>query len=233
MTSSATSTGTSSIVTVVPGSGPVAISFGVSGSTASTIMEFDSLAPTIFNVSEQACSGNVFQFFDFDVPIGFANFTCPTPAAGGRITTSAVEIVSFSLLPGRHELKTFVVSSVSGGVFLASVDVSPAAFCASSSNGLFVTKDSYSFKDGIQMCLQAKMRPANINIFNFDQATQLAFNCSGPFSATYLASYWQNTYNNTCLALYTGVSTPGAAISVPASCATAFPFLCQVGPTFT
>lgn len=259
--SSTTTTTSVPTSTLSPGVRPISLSYGGSNSTIPIVIIIRNIIPVVFELTQLNNSGDIIEVLDNGVPIGFARFTNALVMGSASENTKGqnIDLIdsqknyqaglvlspdqnlkpasivtrSFPLLVGNHSITLRVIfSNNGGGNLLASVKASAASFCPSSAKGLYVTSTLQSWDDGAAICLQANLQPANINIFNFDIATQVAFNCSGQFSATYIGAYWQNTYNGTCLALYTGVATPGAAISVPDSCDNKLAFMCQGTPLF-
>ncbi len=62
-------------------------------------------------------------------------------------------------------------------------------------------------------CASIGMRVAQINIENFMDATKMAFQCSGPFSQSWVASWNGDSYGCRGLVLSTGSAAPGGAIN--------------------
>jgi hypothetical protein len=201
------------------------------------MIEVDRMVPRMFDIIGQSCTGDLLDFFVSGSLIGTANFTCSasikTPLTGsslqgfGGVNGPGITTFQFPLSAGTSLIKTTVIESANGGAFVASLSTASSKFCGFTASGLFVTSQALDYTLGSEICLQAGLQPADINILNFDVATQLAINCSGPFSSTYIGSYWRNKYQNSCLELYTGNTAPGGAIAVPVSCQGERHFMCQ------
>lgn len=143
-----------------------------------------------------------------------------------------------TLQPGNHVITFTVKDCPSGSGTLLVVLASLTSFCAAKNQNnnykgpiLYISSSSQNLLMGIALCKVSGLTPADINIFNFDYANELAFACSGPFSATFVGSYWKNTYAGACLALYTGNAAPGGSINVPVNrddCSLVqLPIMCQ------
>jgi hypothetical protein len=99
--------------------------------------------------------------------------------------------------------------------------------CPRELNGLKVVNTPVPHHKAAGVCKALGMKLANLDIYNFLDATTLAFECAGAFSATWINSYFKDNYNKACLALYTGNSAPGGSVNVPACCDEHLPVLCQ------
>lgn len=90
-----------------------------------------------------------------------------------------------------------------------------------------VVTSKVPFCEAEGVCRALGLKLANLTNDNFLAATKDAFRCSGDFSETWIKSWYDNTYNNSCLVLSTGSTAPGGAINVPNNCNICLPVLCQ------
>lgn len=96
------------------------------------------------------------------------------------------------------------------------------------SSGMFVVP-ALGFDSAGDVCRKFGGHLARIDNENFLEATIVAFQCSGPFSETWIRSWNTDSYQRSCLVLSTGVAPRGGAINRPAVCATPRKALCQIG----
>jgi hypothetical protein len=99
--------------------------------------------------------------------------------------------------------------------------------CKNTSAGMYIILSQGGFEGAKAVCAKNKMVPANIDIFNFEVASNLLNSCGGLNSKVFVGSYWLNTYGGQCLALWSGSTPGGGAIAVPVTCHANIPILCQ------
>lgn len=78
-----------------------------------------------------------------------------------------------------------------------------------------------------EACRAFNMTLADVNWYNFNEATDLAFRCSGAFSQTWIGSFSGDDYNGTCLTLNIGAMAPGGSVNVPICCNERLKVLCE------
>ncbi len=239
--STTTPTTTSSITatsTLQPGAGWTEFSFGAANTTVPTAFDIDQPAPVVLKIVDLMCAGDRFGVYDNGVFIG--NTTSPADRNCTHVSEDAFVAYSSGnwsmfaqqLPSGNHTITMTVLESPFGSG-TAAISTSPGyEECSLTELGLHVVTTPVSRAVGTDACTVLGMVPADINIYNFEAATRLVFNCVGAFKAAWIGSYWDNTYNDTCLALYTGNAVPGGAISVPASCTDPLPVICQRAPFY-
>lgn len=103
----------------------------------------------------------------------------------------------------------------------------PKHKCCRGRKGFHVIKKPMSFEKAEHACRAMGMRLAEIDIHNFNVATEIALDCSGRFSSSWIRSWNGDKYPGACLTLDTGVAAPGGAITTPRSCHQAHPTICQ------
>lgn len=209
--------------------------FGPAGSTVGKTYDFVTTGPAVLRITDLDCSGDALSVYDN----GF--LILQTPLIGGDNCHHAHELVSphraygsdhyshgrVNLAPGAHSIKIVVARAPEGrGVGALRVD-SVMAQCPRELNGLKVVNTPVPHHKAAGVCKALGMKLADIDIYNFLDATTLAFECAGAFSASWIKSYWKDDYNGAHLALYTGNSAPGGSINVPGSCEEHLPVICQ------
>ncbi len=235
-TSGATTTTTSattSTVVLVPNAEWTYFRFGTGGTFVPDVFAVATTTQLILQVTDLMCSGDRFAVYDNGVLLG--NSSVPTfdecrsntespNTAYGNSTWSSFHA---TLGPGVHAITIKVLISVYGSGSGAIRVKSPLAICDHSASGLTVIQSPSPFIGAADMCQSIGKELANITVYNFNAATQLVFDCVGPSRHAFIRSYWGNTYQNSCLALYSGSAAPGGAVSVPADCFEASPAICQ------
>lgn len=210
--------------------------FRDTNSTVRDIFRFRTLGATTLRITDNYCAGDVFEVWDNDEKLGTTNMvytnecltnTTNPDRAYGNDNFSHGE---FNLEAGAHKIKIRVLKSPftagSGAIRVDSLFMG----CVRKLNGFTIISTPVPFFAAAKACRSFGLRLADINIENFMDATNLAFQCSGAFSQTWVKSYWGNTYGGSCLAVSTGNAAPGGSINVPQSCEVTLPVLCQEGP---
>lgn len=212
--------------------------FGKTGSTVHKCYDFVTVGPAVLRIAGLDCSGDAFSVYDN------GNLILQTPLVNGDNCHQANTLVSphkayesenyshgrVNLAPGAHSIKIVVARSPQKhGVGALRVD-SVMAQCPKELNGLKVVNTPVPFSKAAGVCKAIGMQLADLDIYNFLDATTLAFECSGAFSATWIKSYFKGTPGVKGLALYTGAAAPGGSINIPASLEEHLPVLCQVIP---
>ncbi len=208
--------------------------FGGVNTTAKDAFIFKTNGPAVLKVTDNYCAGDAFYVFDNGKYIGRTNHVV---ANSCRTNTTNPEVAwqdpsfshgTFTLDPGMHKIQFTVAESpfMAGGANLR-VDSSLMGCPHHSPSGFHIIKSGVPFSAAEKACKSFGMELANIDIYNFLEATDLAFHCSGAFSQSWIRSYWGDTYGGSCLALSTGNMSPGGAINVPVDCNAANPVICM------
>lgn len=207
--------------------------FGKEGTYVDTEFCFYLHGPAILKVTDYYCSGDRFGVKDNGVWLGptsyvpfdhcHTNTTNPTHA----YHSPAFSHAAFHLAPGSHRITLKVlISPYNGGSAAIRLD-SVFHKCPTLKHGLALVNTHVPFCEAAKVCHSYDMDLANLDIFNFLDATDVAFQCAGAFSQSWINSWSENSYGHSCLALSTGVSAPGGAINIPDSCNKKLPVLCQ------
>ncbi len=236
-TSTRSTTSTESFpTTVLPLSTPpvwTIFEYGAAGSTVPEVFAFAQTTPVVLEVQDFICSGNRFAIYDNGVFIGNSTYAlndgCATFAPTVESAVGNLYYSSFTRLmpPGLHQITIHVLVSVLGHGSAGIRIRAPLDVCATQLSGMTVVKTPKPFASAEATCQSIGQSLANITTYNFDDATRLVFGCVGAFSKAFVRSYWANTYQDSCLALYTGSAAPGGSLSVPASCTDPLPLICQ------
>ena len=102
--------------------------------------------------------------------------------------------------------------------------------CKFHKNSIHLIKEPLPYHQARCACEELGMELADLDIFNFLDATDVEFQCAGAFKKAWINSWNGDHYNHTCLALSTGVMAPGGSINVPESCHIRLPVLCKADP---
>jgi hypothetical protein len=219
------------------GCGWTQFKFGPVGSTVHPAYHFHSDVPTILKITDYYCTGDRFEILDNGRSIGRSSESCfddcKTTTGNPQHAYENDQWSSFtaSLTPGRHNITIKVLSSPYKEGFGA-IRVDPMLYkCCLSINGLTLIDTPVSYCNAESACEAFGMKLADVDVYNFNDATKVVFGCAGAFGSAYIKSYWGDNYQNSCLALYTGSAAPGGAVSTPVSCNKTMPVLCQGATT--
>ena len=102
--------------------------------------------------------------------------------------------------------------------------------CKFHKNNIHLIKEPLPYHQARCACEELGMELADLDIFNFLDATDVEFQCAGAFKKAWINSWNGDHYNHTCLALSTGVMAPGGSINHPESCHIRLPVLCKADP---
>lgn len=215
------------------GCGWTQFKFGPCGSTVHPPFCFNSELPTILKITDYFCIGDRFEIYDNGVCIGKSSEACFDEC---KTTTGCPDFAyeheqwsSFtaSLTPGHHNITIKVLASPYKEGFGA-IRVDPMLYkCCLSHSGLTLIDTPVPYHKAEAACRAFGMKLADVDVYNFNDATKVIFGCAGAFGKAYIKSYWGNNYQDSCLAVYTGSAAPGGAVSTPVNCKTALPVLCQ------
>lgn len=207
--------------------------FGAANSTVWSKFIIKNDRAAILKVTDYYCSGDSFEVFDNGVSVGrtsqtvFDNCTsttCDPDYAYGHKPWSSF---SMSLAPGAHNITLKVLTSPYNEGF-AAIRIDPLLLkCCLSMSGLTLIDTHVSYSSAEHACSAFGMKLADIDVANFNDATKVVFGCGGAYGSAYIKSYWGTSNKSGCLALYTGSSVPGGAISTPVDCTKKMPVLCQ------
>ena len=213
------------------GGGWERFTFGNVGSTESFC--FQSKQSMTLKITDYFCTGDKFAVYDNGVHIGDTSPThfdeCKTSTgdADFAFEHGAWSSLSYALAPGHHNVTIKVLASpYKEGYGAIRVD-SVYYKCCYSQGGLTLVDTPVPFCEAEAACRAFGMKLADVDVYNFNAATQVVFGCGGQFASAYIKSYWGNTYHDSCLALYTGSAAPGGSISTPVNCDKHMPVLCQ------
>jgi len=91
----------------------------------------------------------------------------------------------------------------------------------------FTVTTPVTFANAPAACAALGLKLADLNVFNWNEATTVAWNCIGANKAGWIHSYATDTYAPSCIQLNTGTTAPGGAVTVGV-CSTLQPAICQV-----
>ena len=215
---------------VVVGGGWERFTFGEVGSSESFC--FHSKHPMVLKITDYFCSGDRFAVYDNGVFIGETGPThwdhCKTSTcdADRAFESGSWSSLTHALHPGHHNVTVKVLLSPYSEGFGA-IRVDPVYYkCCYSQSGLTLVDTPVAHCDAEAACRSFGLKLADVDVYNFNAATQVVFGCGGQFASAWIKSYWGNTYQNSCLALNTGVMAPGGSINTP-NCGSHKPVLCQ------
>ena len=207
---------------------------GGNGAVAGTNYIFKTKSATTLSITDAYCSGDSFLVYNhgqliLETPfVGSDNCATYEKHAGKAASSGKFSSGSIALESGHHNI-TIQTSKNPFGKGAAFIRLDAVlAKCPNSANGLTVINTPVPFHQASHVCKSMGLDLANIDSYNFVDATNLAFQCSGAFSKTWIKSWWMDQYNGTCLALSTGASAPGGSINPAEDCNEALPVLCQV-----
>lgn len=206
--------------------------------------------PAILRVTDFWCTGDRFDVFAGDRYLGQTG-----PTSFDRCYTNTTDIEkafhdprwssgTFEIGAGSYQIRIVPVESPSWtGVGAISLIPKrkphpppcpcpkpcpgPKHKCCRGRKGFHVIKKPMSFEKAEHACRAMGMRLADITIHNFNAATEVALDCSGRFSSSWIRSWNGDKYQGACLTLDTGVAAPGGAITTPRSCHQRYPAICQ------
>jgi len=207
--------------------------FGPAGSTVATTFHIHNRRYAYLKLTDYFCSGD-----EFDIYINgeFAGHSSEARFDECRTKTldpdhayfhHAWSHFEYGLEPGTHEV-TIVVTRSPYGEGYAALRVDPVLTKCCKSIGDFTVIDTpLPWASAEFACRTFGLRLADVDVFNFNEATKEVFACAGPNSAAYIKSYWGNTYNDSCLALHVGTTAPGGSVNAEGKCSHRLPILCQ------
>lgn len=207
--------------------------FGAANTTVYSQFRIHTHGPTVLKLTDYFCSGDRFMVYHNGHFVGNTTKTifdeCKSTTndpdyAFGHEPWSKFE---YALQPGHHNITLRVITSPYREGYAAIRVDQMLLKCCLSLSGLTMIDTPVPFAGAEHACRTFGMKLADVDVFNFNEATQVVFGCGGPNSAAYIKSYWGNTYDNSCLALYTGNAVPGGAISTVMNCGKKLPVLCQ------
>lgn len=221
------------IVHLEVGAGWTKFKFGEANTTVYSQFRIHNTRPAVLKLTDYFCSGDRFKVYQNGKYIGD---TSPTVFDKCKSTTCDPDYAFYhepwshfqqALEPGHHNITLRVISSPYKEGY-AAIRVDPMMLkCCLSHNQLTLIDTPVPYANAEHACQSFGMKLADVDVFNFNDATQVVFGCGGPSSAAYIKSYWGNTYDHSCLALYTGNAAPGGAISTVMNCNKKLPVLCQ------
>lgn len=189
--------------------------------------------PAVLKITDYYCSGDRFMVFDNGRFIGntshalFDNCTTTTCDPDHAYYHEEWSHFTYALHAGPHNITLRVIDSPYHEGY-AAIRVDPNYMkCCLSLHGLTLIDTRVPYSSAEHACRAHGMELADVDVYNFNDATKVVFGCGGAFSSAYIKSYWGNSYHHSCLALYTGSAAPGGAISTPVSCHEKMPVLCQ------
>lgn len=207
--------------------------FGPVGSTVATTFHVYNRQFAYLKLTDYFCSGDEFDIY---IDGNFAGHSSEARFDNCRTKTLDPDYAYFhrawshfeyGLMPGPHEI-TIVVTRSPYGEGYAALRVDPVLTKCCKSIGDFTVIDTpLPWASAEFACRTFGLRLADVDVFNFNEATKEVFACAGPNSAAYVKSYWGNTYNDSCLALHVGSAAPGGSLNVEAKCSHRLPILCQ------
>lgn len=207
--------------------------FGKEGTFVDTEFCFFLHGPAILKVTDYFCAGDRFGVKDNGVWLGptsyvpFDNCKTNTTNPSEAYHSDAFSHAAFNLAPGPHRITLKVLlSPYNGGSGAIRLD-SVYNRCPTLKHGLALINTHVPFCEAHKVCESYDLQLAELDIFNFLDATDVAFQCAGPFSKSWVNSWSENDYGHACLALSTGVAAPGGNINIPDSCDLKLPVLCQ------
>lgn len=207
--------------------------FGPVGSTVAKTFHVYNRQFAYLKLTDYFCSGDEFDIYIDGYFAGhssearFDNCRTKTLDPDHAYFNRAWSHFEYGLLPGPHEI-TIVVTRSPYGEGYAALRVDPVLTKCCKCIGEFTVIDTpLPWASADFACRTFGLRLADVDVFNFNEATKEVFACAGPNSAAYVKSYWGNTYNDSCLALHVGSAAPGGSLNVEAKCSHRLPILCQ------
>lgn len=207
--------------------------FGKAGSFVSTNFIIEVSQPVILKVTDYFCAGDRFAVYDNETLLGesskaeFDECKTTSNSPDWAYTHSDWSSFSFSLEPGFHTIIIKVLQSPYNEGYGA-IRIDPLLLkCCLSMSELTLVDSPTPFASANNACESFGMKLAEVDVYNLNDATKVIFGCAGQFGSAYIKSYWGETYQSKCLALYTGSYAPGGTISSPMDCSTPMPVLCQ------
>lgn len=207
--------------------------FGPVGSTVATTFHVHNRQYAYLKLTDYFCSGDEFDLYingEFAGHSSRAHFDeCRSKTLDPDYAYfhSAWSHFEYGLMPGAHEITIVVTRSVYGEGY-AALRVDPVLTkCCKSIGDFTVIATSLPWASADFACRSFGLRLADVNVFNFNEATKEVFACAGPNSAAYIKSYWGNTYHDSCLALHVGSAAPGGSVNAEGKCSNRLPILCE------
>lgn len=212
--------------------------FGQANTEAPSHFVFQLSAPALFKITDYFCSGDRFYLKDshkYLGPTGQVSFDdCKSNTTNPDYAFAHPDVFSvgsYRLEVGWHNISVKVLQAPFGGgsgaVRLDPIIVQCAIKTADSAAFTMVdTPVPYAHAAGI--CSAMGLQLADINLHKtLAGASDLAFQCLGPFRKAWIGSYFGNDYDGSCVAMRTLVMSPGALIGIEEDCNVALPVLCQ------
>jgi len=196
--------------------------------------QFTFSGSALVDVTDAFCFGDRFQVFDNDVLLGTTSAAAAPSCIGGSLTGYSAWLNNkysrgtFAVGAGDHTIKIVPIASTfgAGGAYLRARS-SPVCRADSSNYGIPQTPNGATFAQAAQECQNIGMQFADITINLWNEATSLAFNCSGANTQTWMKSWQGDSYGGECIALYTGSGRPGGSINVMPNCSDHRLVLCK------
>lgn len=228
-------------VTLVPGDGWVEFLFnGTNTTVTSNFLAYDASNELVLYLTDIGCSGDQFEIYDNGVLLGDSSVptvnNCSVVLSDPSVAYAAPGYSTFSstLAAGvTHNITLVMLASpYGGGTGALQVNLNLET-CTIPSSNITVIVDPMPFNETRAACDGLGMRAIDMTIYNFDEATQVLFECLGAYSHAYVGAYWANTYMGSPLALWTSFVTPGAAIAPTLSGEIPLPVICEPRTYFT
>jgi hypothetical protein len=199
---------------------------------------FELAGPALLEVVDYFCAGDRFYIKDnhkYIGPTGHVDFDdCKTNTTNPDYAWSKptkFSAGSFRLEAGWHNISIRVIrANYNGGS--AAVRLVPVLIqCAlktAYANDFTVVDTPLPFDHAQSACESLGLALADIGLYkNLASATDLAFQCLGPFRKAWIKSFYGDDYGQSCIAVKTKMMAPGGEVGIEEDCQIALPILCM------
>jgi hypothetical protein len=208
------------------------------GSTSNSHFTFELPSPALFKIVDYFCSGDRFYIKDnnnYLGPTGHVEFdNCNTNTTNPDYAWSKphkFSAGSFRLEPGWHNISIKVTHAhYGGGSAAARLDpiLVQCALKTANTNDFVLIDTPLPFDQALTACESLDLTLADIGLYKtLASATDLAFQCIGPFRKAWIRSFYGDDYGQSCLAVRTKVMAPGGEVGIEEDCQIALPILCM------
>ena len=225
-------------VPLVLNGGWYSFQFRETNSIANSHFIFELNGPALFKVVDYFCTGDRFYIKDHHKylgPTGHVEFDeCRTNTTNPDYAWSKPNMFSggsFRLEAGWHNVSIKVIRAQYGGGS-AAVRLDPiliqCALKSAHTNDFTLVNSPLPFDQAQSACDSIGLTLADIGLYkNLASATDLAFQCIGPFRKAWIRSFYGDDYGQSCLAVKTKIMAPGGEVGIEEDCQIPLPVLCM------